>query len=256
MTILSTGLEKASPYLTYYHNATENHFWIEWRFQVFWQQVRKLRLSGNAPLKGLDVGCGNGVVRRQIEHHTLWTTDGADIIKEALHLNTTQRGQTFLYDITERHADLQETYDFIILFDVLEHIHRPKPFLEAVLSHVKPSGWLFINVPALMILFSQYDRVQNHFRRYDRAMIRQDLNLNALTIQDIRYWGFALLPLGFLRKFCTRKNASPQLILERGFKMPHNWLNSLFRGIMHVETSCLRRPIVGTSLMIAARKIP
>jgi len=36
----------------------------------------------------------------------------------------------------------EERYDVVSLFEVIEHIQQPLPFLSSVLAHLKPGGWL------------------------------------------------------------------------------------------------------------------
>lgn len=45
-------------------------------------------------------------------------------------------------------ATPQDAADVVTLFEVLEHIARPAPFLEAVLPHVRPGGWLVLSTIA------------------------------------------------------------------------------------------------------------
>ena len=41
-----------------------------------------------------------------------------------------------------------EQFDLVCLFEVIEHINRPAPFLNACLPFVKPGGWLIISTIA------------------------------------------------------------------------------------------------------------
>jgi SAM-dependent methyltransferase len=240
----------------WYELAKDNHFWCKWRFQVLLRQFQDLGILRSTPLKGLEVGCGNGVVLQQIEHSTNWTIDGVDLSEKALSLVNITRGETFLYDIHDRHPDFKENYDFLILFDVLEHINDPKPFLTSLLYHLKPSGWLFVNVPALTLLFSNYDLAAQHLKRYDKKMMRHELACDILEIQDMRYWGLALVPLLIIRKLLLSRNTIPsQVIIEKGFKVQSDWMNNWFLRIMRIETALLKKPILGTSLMTAAVKL-
>ena len=36
----------------------------------------------------------------------------------------------------------QEGYDIVTLFEVVEHIQKPSPFMQSCLAHLKPGGWL------------------------------------------------------------------------------------------------------------------
>ncbi len=239
----------------WYEFAKEEHFWCQWRFTIFLQQIEALGIDKNAALKGLDVGCGNGVVRRQIEKNMNWIVDGADLSEETLHFNHTTRGKTFLYNVHERHPEFKEAYDFVILFDLLEHIQNTQQFIESVLYHLKPEGWIFINVPAIKELFSRYDVVAYHYRRYDKKMMQESLRIDGVKIHDIRYWGLSLLPLILLRVLFLLKYTSAETILKKGFKMPNKFSNKILLKLMHAETALIKKPILGSSLMTAAMKL-
>jgi SAM-dependent methyltransferase len=58
-------------------------------------------------------------------------------------------------------------FDLLLLLDVLEHVERHEEFLARIVqSHLHRSGNLLISVPAWPTLFSSYDRVLGHYRRY------------------------------------------------------------------------------------------
>jgi SAM-dependent methyltransferase len=245
ITILSVPPVHSFP-LEWYEIAEKKLFWYQWRFSVFLQQLQALGIGLDGGIKGLEVGCGSGIVRQQVEEKTNWVIDGADICQEALRLNHGSRGQTFLYDVHDRHRDLQEVYDLVLLFDVLEHIEETGPFIDAVLYHVKPGGWIFMNVPALKMLFSEFDMVQQHFRRYTKKMMWETLSSKRLAIRDVRYWGLSLIPLLLIRKLLVFRKTSPRAVIKRGFEVPSERINTWLVKMMHLETAILKKPILGT----------
>lgn len=255
--VLSTRLSDTYFPMVWYTLAEENHFWFQWRFNVFMRQCRLLHIDRESSLKGLEVGCGNGVMRRQIENNTNWTVDGADLFEEALRLNNTKRGQTFLYDINDRHQCFKDFYDFIVVFDVLEHVKDAKYFLQSILFHLKPRGWLIINVPALQLLFSPYDYAAGHVKRYNKKMMRQELSSSYLTIIGLCYWGSSLVPLLLARKllFGRRISNNPEAMIRKGFEVPNSWVNAYLLKIMRMETMLMKSPPFGTSLMTTAIKL-
>ncbi|MFI5165050.1 MAG: class I SAM-dependent methyltransferase [Thermoanaerobaculales bacterium] len=238
----------------YYDMAREGHFWIEWRFKVFLNLIESLGIPLASPRYGLDVGCGSGVVRRQILRHSSWRLDGVDIGEEAIRRCAQDDGSVWRYDVRECRSDLEARYDLAILFDVLEHVAQPTAFLAAVAHHLKPGGWLFLNVPALPWLFGSYDRAQGHYRRYTRVAFRDDLPSDTFILQSMRYWGFSLVALAAGRKLLPDSHRSPEEILVRGFEPPGRLLHRLLLAAMRVETACLQSPPLGTSLMIAAMR--
>lgn len=251
---LSPGVEPGFPD-EWYEITADGHFWLEWRFRAFIRQLDALKIPRTLPWHGLDIGCGHGVVRRQVEHATAWVTDGADLNREGLAQNRTRSGQTMRYDVRDRHPELRQHYDFVILFDVLEHIDDTQPFLEAVVYHLKPGGWLFLNVPALDSLRSSFDQAVGHRRRYNRQTLRAEFDSHQLQIRDMRYWGFSMLPYLVLRKLLSPRDAPVAHVIQRGVLPPWTWMNRWILRIMNIETLRLKRPPLGTSLLTAAVKV-
>lgn len=117
--------------------ANLKHFWIRRRFNVLVALLEDLNLS---PECACEVGCGNGLVQRQIEDHFNTPVDGIDLNLEALKASLSRTGKLFFYDIFEKMPEFQEKYDFLILFDVLEHIEDQLGFLKRATEFVRPGG--------------------------------------------------------------------------------------------------------------------
>jgi len=239
----------------WYDYGNSAHFWMTWRLKVFQKLLDDLGVPTQKPLRVLEAGCGRGILRSEIERITQWTVDGADINETALRRAVPGRGRTLLYNLYDRNPDFHDTFDGIVLFDVVEHVQEPEQFLEAASWHLKPGGWLAINVPALMALYSRYDEIEGHFRRYDTRSARDLLRRVSPTLDPIemRYWGFLLLPIACLRKFVCAA-VSRDKIVKVGFNPPSQWMNRALLQLMRLEELCCRRPPLGTSLMVFARK--
>jgi SAM-dependent methyltransferase len=238
----------------WYEISDDGHFWLAWRFRAFLNQLQALGISRQTSWRGLDVGCGHGVVRRQIEELTTWTTDGADLNRAGLEQNRTRSGESLLYDIHDRRPELAEKYDFILMFDVIEHVDQRQRFLASALHHLAPGGWLFINVPALESMRSGYDVVVGHLRRYNKRTLREELGPLPLVVRDVRYWGFAMLPYLFFRKLTSPLGEPRARVIQHGFLPPRPWMNAWILRIMRMETALLKTPFLGTSLLAAATK--
>jgi 2-polyprenyl-3-methyl-5-hydroxy-6-metoxy-1,4-benzoquinol methylase len=252
---LSNKIDKPEFPDQWYGLAQEDHFWMEARLRAFLKQTKDLKIAGREQLKGLEIGCGNGILRQQLEKNVSWIIEGADINEAALIQNPPLKGATYYYDILDQRPEFKNSYDFIILFDVLEHISQEGPFLEAIKFHLKKGGYLFINVPALMVCYSKYDTFAGHFRRYNKRTMNQVLASAGLAAADMRYWGMSMLPLLMLRKaFLSTKNSTEDVIVN-GFKPPHPALNSALKKITAIELAICSKPFLGTSLLAAARKV-
>lgn len=237
--------------------SSETHFWFQWRFRAFLQQCLDIGLDTETPMKVLDVGSGVGTLRTQIEDATKWTVDITDVDHASLQLSLAGRGRTFYYDILEKRADFAGKYDVIMLFDVLEHIEETRPFIEALLFHLKEGGYLFVNVPALSVLFSRFDEVQGHYRRYTVNSLKQEFKSSPLDILDTRYWGLGNVPFLLLRRFLLQafsKNKTNEEIFREGFAPASGLVNGAFLSMMRLETKLTSRPPLGSSVLMAARK--
>lgn len=240
---------------SFYEISDESHFWFEWRVKAFLSQLNDAKIPLDAKWKVLDVGGGKGVLRKQIESLTTWEVDFTDLDYKALTMSEPGRGRTLYYDIMEEKDEFKEKYDAVILFDVLEHIAETKPFLKSLIAHLKPNGYLFVNVPALQTLYSPYDKVQGHVKRYGKQDLQNEIESSGLKVLDVRFWGLMLFPIAFMRKLYLSgiKDQSTENIYNIGFKPPGKFINNTLKKIMKVETALMKNPALGTSLVLLAK---
>jgi SAM-dependent methyltransferase len=242
---------------SWYELSDASHFWFKWRAKAFIRQLADLDIPLDQEWNVLDVGCGVGVLRKQLEIETKWNVSATDLDYGALQQAGEGRGTVMYYDITEKRPEFEKKYDAILLFDVLEHIEDTAPFIEALLFHLKKDGFLFVNVPAMQSLFSKYDEIAGHFRRYDTKDLPFEFSKFPIDTKDVRFWGLANVPILFLRKQFLSffgKNKSDEQIIQDGFKPPNELINKLFVSIMNVETFLLKKPFLGSSVLWTGQK--
>jgi SAM-dependent methyltransferase len=238
----------------WYDANSEQHFWFQWRARVARRLIDACGLRTDQPLKAVDIGCGTGITCRQLARFTRWTFDGVDLNVAALRrCDVGGGGRVLYYDILERRPELAAAYDVALLFDVLEHIEEPRPFLEAVLFHLRPGGVLLVNVPALMALYGVYDRVAGHFRRYTFSTLAREFAGLPVAILDHRYWGFSMVPLLGTRTLLLRSGEDDAAVIRKGFVPPHRWVHACMKGMMRIETRLAPKPPFGSSVMLAVR---
>lgn len=139
-------------------------------------------LAGKAPLRVLDVGCGDGYTLKHVKAaFPLSLIDGVDInldtsVKDDLH----QHGINAVRDIRE----LKGPYNVILLLDVIEHIKEDAPFLQQLVREHAGKGCFFmITVPAHPILSSSQEHFLRHFRRYRKQPFLQLISSTGLAIE-------------------------------------------------------------------------
>jgi SAM-dependent methyltransferase len=236
----------------WYELASLDHFWVKHRFKVFNRIFRKIWFSNPTP-RVADIGCGHGLLQRQLYDHYRWIIDGYDLNQVALSNSMAAHQPIIFYDINERHSDLRGAYDVIFLFDVIEHLEDEFSFIESVKFHLKPGGLLVVNVPAKPWLFSGYDRVVGHFRRYTEKSMNKMFSRSGFILASSTYWGLAYIPLIMLRKLILRfrQGLTDSEITEAGFKPPAGVFNKFFDLISAVDP--IPNHFAGSSLMTIYR---
>lgn len=177
--------------------ASVQHFWIRRRFDVMNRMAGSLIRSSSCTA---EIGCGNGLLQREIEDCYGQAVTGFDLNEIALQKNVSRISQVYCYDIHQRNPELRGRFDLVVLFDVLEHIENESEFLQAVRFHLASSGTLLLNVPAHEKLYSDYDRAAGHVRRYSASQLAEVAERNGFAVRACTYWGLPLLPLLLLRK--------------------------------------------------------
>ena len=229
--------------------ANPDHFWMRWRFDVLCREMRKL---GIFPGKTLEIGCGHGVLRQQMEEAFGVPVDGCDLNERALRLAHRGRGRLLLYDVFEQRAELRGTYDMVLLMDVIEHLDDDLAFLRASLTHLKPGGFVAINVPAHTSLQSKYDLVAGHKRRYDSARLRSLLQRSNVTLLTMVNWGFSMVPLLLARKLVL-KFVSEKRTIETGFAPPGRASQAGLNLLRTIETRLPFKLPIGSSILTLGR---
>ncbi len=230
--------------------ATADHFWMQRRFEVLCRLGRQMDFPSR---KTAEIGCGRGVLQQQLENEFGIEVAGFDLNEKALRSSVAQNHPRYYYNIFDRDPQFAAAYDTLVLFDVLEHIEQEQPFLEAVLYHLRPGGCLLINVPALMSLYSRYDKVLGHQRRYTLKTLDAACLKAGLKRAEATYWGMPFIPVLLLRKFLLTWQNDPKKIAQRGYKPPGRWGNRLLSLLGKLDP--LPQTITGTSLMVFYRKV-
>ena len=228
--------------------ANLEHFWIRRRYEVL------AKLAGdqlNPDVRLAEVGCGHGLLQRQLEDDLHVTVDGYDLDQQSMSRSASRHSNLYCYDIFDRRPELKSKYDGLFLFDVIEHVPDDAAFLACAAEHVKPGGRLFVNVPALQSCFSAYDKAVGHLRRYSRRSLQQAAVGAGLTVERDTYWGFALVPLLWWRKL-TLRSGQPEQIINRGMAPPGRLANRALLTLSRVER-CPQQ-LAGASLMAVLRK--
>jgi SAM-dependent methyltransferase len=95
---------------------------------------------------------------------------------------------------TDMNSVKPRSYDLIYSLNVMEHIENDVDVVTQLGGMLAPGGRLLIYVPASRVLYSAFDRAVGHYRRYDRAGMRNLASAAGLTVKELRYCD----PVGWL----------------------------------------------------------
>lgn len=226
--------------------ATVDHFWIQRRFDVL------RRLAGSLiPIAGeiAEIGCGHGLLQRQIEETYGREVTGFDLNEFALKQSLARLSNIFCYDIHQQDPSLRQRFDLVFLFDVLEHMADEDQFLRAVMFHLAPGGKLVLNVPAGKWAYSAYDEAAGHVRRYSIRSLQDTAGRNRLQIAKSSYWGLPLAPTLLLRRLWLlgKRDRDRDKIISEGFSPRTKVLNRLLSLVSTCEP--IPQRFLGTSIM-------
>jgi SAM-dependent methyltransferase len=238
----------------WYGIAGDEHFWIRSRTAVALATLDAVGPRRAEPLRALDIGCGAGQFRDELEAATSWRIDITDLNLAALEAARAGRGRVLYYDAMDQAPELVNSYDVVFLLDVIEHVERSRELLSAALAHLRPGGRLLVNVPALPVLFSAYDAAQGHIRRYTVRSLSVELEGLPCRVDSVAYWGLSLVPLLAARKMLLGSRPSAST-MRAGFRPPGRAVNGALAGLMRAELLLLPHPPAGTSVMAAATKL-
>ena len=213
------------------------------------------------PARVIDVGTGWGTTLMALEAQGYATT-GADISCQALER----------LDRPDRHlVELDLTapweppigfvpFDAVLALDVIEHLDDDRAAIARLAELIRPGGTAIVSVPALPDLFTEFDQIQGHRRRYLPETLTAAFDGSGLTLDRVFWWGSWMVPLLLNSRGRNGSRAlpgdTPEQIYARYLKLPPWPGPYLFRTVFALEeTAALAGKLKrGTSLFAVARR--
>ncbi len=119
-------------------------------------------------LRVCELGCGTGgnLTALADKHDVV----GVECSPQALAYAQQALGNRVRYGRLPHEIDLpRESFDVVLMTDVLEHIEDDTASANAALQLLRPGGVLVATVPAYQWLYSPRDAHHHHFRRYGKS---------------------------------------------------------------------------------------
>jgi phospholipid N-methyltransferase len=104
--------------------------------------------------------------------------------------------------------EINEKFDTIIYFDVLEHIENDLEETQKASQKIDKDKYLIFSVPAYQSLYSSFDKSVGHFKRYNKNDFFELSKNTGLKIEKLIYYdsiGFLLL---IINRFFSLKQSN------------------------------------------------
>jgi hypothetical protein len=220
---------------------SQDFFWNRLR----WELVSE-HLGGDCE-RVVDVGAGPGFLgdflRQRRPGVEYWFVEPIEALEQRL---VAQFGA----EANRRERDFAGA-SHVTLMDVLEHQEDDRAFMADLAARMQPGATLLLTVPAMPWLWSAWDTMLGHYRRYTKATLREAVGSLPLRIEEESYVFPELIPLGLVRRVRLRGTELDPEAAE--FPQLPKPLNETLYRVGKASVSLRRFWPAGTSLFVRLR---
>ncbi len=230
----------------------ETHWWFVGRRKLFSDEIRQLRLPGDARI--LDVGTSTGTNLRMLRDLGYTNFVGLDFSPEAIRFCLEKGlGEVMEGNIKELPFP-DKSFELVIATDIIEHIDDDQKALSQIARVLKPGGHALLTVPAFNALWGLQDDVSHHHRRYLKKPMNDLVTESGLTLRKSYYFNFLLFfPIWVARQLIRVL----KLKLESENQLNSPIINRILTVMFDIDLKIAPRikPPFGVSILaLAARK--
>ena len=213
----------------------KRHWWFVTKKAIVLDLIR--RYAGTESNKKiLDIGCGSGLMLSCLEN--IGQTYGMDMSDEAISFSREIfEGKVEKGSLPNAVPFEEIFFNIITALDVIEHVDQEIEALKALRSRLAENGKAVITVPAYMFLWTEFDVLNEHRRRYTLLELKTKLTEAGFTIEKISYFNTLLFPAVYivriLNNMLGRDGASD-------VDMPSGPVNFILQRIFNLEKYLLR----------------
>jgi len=229
------------------------HPWWDARARLALAALREYGVTPPSPI--IDVGCGWGVNLQALEDASYPAT-GLDISRQILEL-IDQPGRCLIEaDLNQPLPSNHNHYAGAMLLDVIEHLDDDLGAICRIAPLIQPGGILVVSVPALPDLFSEFDQIQGHRRRYIPETLHRAFSGSGFDVQKIFWWGSWMVPVLRRMRKSPKENNSPPKTYHEYLRVPP-WPVAIVMKCLYAweHRRALQQKLnTGTSLFAVARR--
>jgi SAM-dependent methyltransferase len=199
---------------------------------------------------GLIIEGGIGSSRTLLEFKKLgYEVAGLDLMPEAVaHAHSRGILNAKRHDLLQPWPFERASAQAVVLLDVIEHISDPVTALSLAREVLAPNGILILTVPAYPWLYSSWDKILGHYRRYTPQSLCSETTAAGFQAEFRSYWNSFTLPAACAVR--TVQRLRPPRGQRAEFPRVGELANRLLRGMAAVERWWLRRASVPAGLSL------
>lgn len=219
----------------------DRHWWYRERRNLLAREARKLPVG-----KAIELGAaggGNSLLLKNLG----WDVTATEYLEAGVEI-ALSRGLKAVQADARKLPFEDGSFDLLVAFDVLEHIEEDGLAAAEIFRVLKPGGTALIAVPCDMALWSGFDVVSGHFRRYTRETLTNLIGGAGLTIESLASWNVLLRPVV---KFSRRNDDGKG---EYDVEKVNPVLNFALGSIVWAERYLPVKSWPGVSLMMRATR--
>lgn len=168
------------------------HPWWRARANIVLAALKDNGVMPPAPIA--EIGCGWGTNLDVLERSGYKIT-GFDISRRILEMIDRPERTLIELDITAELPSSHPCFGAVLALDVIEHLDDDHGAIRRMARFLRPGGLAIVSVPALPELYSEFDEIQGHRRRYLPDLLRGTFEGTGLTVQTIFWWGAWMVPV-------------------------------------------------------------
>src|SRR5687768_5084734 len=169
----------------------QDYWWHVGKRAIVYSLLERYRRRSHGNGRALDLGCGTGLNLDSLSRYA--RPVGTDFSEEALKF-CRERGHQLLCKADAAALPFQdEEFDIITALDVIEHLDDDLAALREIRRVLRPGGLVIISVPAYPILWSYWDDILGHRRRYTTKAMKDVVRRSGLRLRKVSYSNVAIL---------------------------------------------------------------
>lgn len=229
----------------------EDHYW--W-FVGRRRLALKLLRSHTSVAKPdvLDLGCGTGVVLRELAD---WASPtGLDMSDLALAFCRKRSLHRLIEGDGSQLPIRDKQFDAVIGLDIFEHIEDDESAFSEAYRVLRPGGILVLSVPAFRSLWGPHDVALMHHRRYRASEVRNRLEEAGFVVRRSTYSVFFLFPVVVIWRLFEKRKRGPA---KASLVAVPTWLNGMLIALQNLEAALISVVNLpwGSSVIAVAQRV-